>query len=109
MGQVEIKTETKDEEIGTLIRNEEAGNIIKEKGSFPKGTSISVKNLFYNIPARRNFLKTDATELKHIIGTFNKISLSHPDLNFKFYNNDDLIFNYTAGDLERRNHHYYKT
>ena len=102
VSQVEIKTETKDEEIGTLIRNEEAGNIIKEKGSFPKGTSISVKNLFYNIPARRNFLKTDATELKHIIGTFNKISLSHPDLNFKFYNNDDLIFNYTAGDLERR-------
>ena len=102
VSQVEIKTETKDEEIGTLIRNEEAGNIIKEKGSFPKGTSISVKNLFYNIPARRNFLKTDATELKHIIDTFNKISLSHPDFNFKFYNNDDLIFNYTAGDLERR-------
>ncbi|MEJ2615706.1 MAG: DNA mismatch repair endonuclease MutL, partial [Ignavibacteriaceae bacterium] len=90
VSQVEIKTETKDEEI------------IKEKGSFPKGTSISVKNLFYNIPARRNFLKTDATELKHIIDTFNKISLSHPDLNFKFYNNDDLIFNFTAGDLEKR-------
>ena len=102
VSQVEIKTETKSEEIGTLIRNEESGNFIKEKGSFPKGTSISVKNLFYNIPARRNFLKTDATELKHIIDTFNKISLSHPDLNFKFYNNDDLIFNYTAGDLEKR-------
>ena len=102
VSQVEIKTETKDEEIGTLIRNEESGNIIKEKGAFPKGTSISVKNLFYNIPARRNFLKTDATELKHIIDSFNKISLSHPDLNFKLYNNDDLIFNYTAGDLEKR-------
>ncbi len=102
VSQVEIKTETKEEEIGTFIRNEEAGNIIKEKGSFPKGTSISVKNLFYNTPARRNFLKTDATELKHIIDTFNKISLSHPDLNFKFYNNDDLIFNYAAGDLGKR-------
>ncbi|MGB8321263.1 MAG: DNA mismatch repair endonuclease MutL [Ignavibacteriaceae bacterium] len=102
VSQVEIKTETKDEELGTYIRNEETGSIIKEKGSFPKGTSISVKNLFYNIPARRNFLKTDATELKHIIDTFNKITLSHPDLNFKLYNNDDLIFNYTAGNLEKR-------
>ena len=51
VSQVEIKTEIKDEEIGTLLRNEEAGNIVKEKGSFPKGTSISVKNLFYNTPA----------------------------------------------------------
>ena len=102
VSQVEIRTETKDEEIGTLIRNEDSGNIIKEKGSFPKGTSVSVKNLFYNTPARRNFLKTDATELKHIIDTFNKISLSHPDLNFKLFNNDDLIFNYAAGDLEKR-------
>ncbi len=102
VSQVEIKTETREEELGILIRNEEAGNIIKEKGSFPKGTSVSVKNLFYNTPARRNFLKTDATELKHIIDTFNKISLSHPDLNFKFYNNDDLIFNYNAGDIEKR-------
>ena len=102
VSQVEIRTETRDEEVGTLIRNEEAGNIIKEKGSFPKGTSVSVKNLFYNTPARRNFLKTDATELKHIIDTFNKIALSHPDLNFKLFNNDDLIFNYTAGGMERR-------
>ena len=102
VSQVEIKTETRDEEIGTLIRNEEAGNIVREKGSFPKGTSVSVKNLFYNTPARRNFLKTDATELKHIIDTFNRISLSHPDLNFKLYNNDDVIFNYTAGNLGRR-------
>jgi DNA mismatch repair protein MutL len=102
VSQVEIKTEMKDEEIGTFIRNEESGNIIKEKGSFPKGTSVSVKNLFFNTPARRNFLKTDATELKHIIDTFNKISLSHPDLHFKLYNNDDLIFNYAPGDLEKR-------
>jgi DNA mismatch repair protein MutL len=102
VSQVEIRTETREEELGVLLRNEEAGNILKEKGSFPKGTSVSVKNLFYNTPARRNFLKTDATELKHIIDTFNKISLSHPDLNFKLYNNDDVIFNYTAGDIEKR-------
>lgn len=102
VSQMEIKTETQDEEIGTLIRIDEPGKIIVEKGSFPKGTSIAVKNLFFNIPARRNFLKTDATELKHIIDSFNKIALSHPDLSFKFFNEDDLVFDYQAGNLEKR-------
>ena len=102
VAQIEIKTETGDEEIGTLIRLEDSTNIIKEKGSFSKGTCVSVKNLFFNTPARRNFLKSDSTELKHIVDTFNKISLSHPDLNFKFYNEDDLIYNYSAGDISNR-------
>jgi len=101
VSQLEIKTETHEDEIGTSIRFD-SGEIIKEKGSFPKGTSISIKNLFYNTPARRNFLKTDATELKHIIDTFNKISLSHPDISFKFFNDDDLIFDYKSGSLEER-------
>ncbi|OGU77767.1 MAG: DNA mismatch repair protein [Ignavibacteria bacterium RBG_16_34_14] len=101
VSQLEIKTETHGDEIGTSIRFD-SGEKIKEKGSFPKGTSISIKNLFYNTPARRNFLKTDATELKHIIDTFNKISLSHPDISFKFYNDDEIIFNYKSGSLEER-------
>ncbi len=102
VAQLEIKTQTIDEDIGTLIRIEDAKNIIKEKGSYTEGTCISVKNLFYNTPARRNFLKSDATELKHIVDTFNKIALSHPDLSFKFFNDDDLISNYEAGDIENR-------
>jgi len=73
-----------------------------EKGSFPKGTSISVKNLFYNTPARRNFLKSNATELKHIIETFKRSALSHPEITFKFFNEDDLIFNYSECDLNSR-------
>jgi len=101
VSQLEIRTETHDDEIGTYIRFE-SGEIIREKGSFPKGTSVSVKNLFYNTPARRNFLKTDATELKHIIDTFNKISLSHPEISFKFFNEDDLVFDYKSGSLEDR-------
>src|SRR5690606_40066155 len=101
VSQLEIRTETHDDEIGTYIRFE-SGEIIREKGSFPKGTSVSVKNLFYNTPARRNFLKTDATELKHIIDTFNKISLSHPELHFRLYNDDQLIYDYSPGDLENR-------
>ncbi|HSP88326.1 MAG TPA: DNA mismatch repair endonuclease MutL, partial [Ignavibacteriaceae bacterium] len=101
VSQLEIKTETHEDEIGTSIRFD-SGEIIKEKGSFPKGTSISIKNLFFNTPARRNFLKTDATELKHIIDTFNKISLSHPDISFKFYNDDEIIFDCKSGSLEER-------
>lgn len=100
--QLEIRTERREDEIGTLIRIDENGQLIKEKGSFAKGTCVSLKNLFYNTPARRNFLKTDATELKHIIDTFNKASLGHPKIHFKFYNDDDLIFDYPAGTLENR-------
>jgi DNA mismatch repair protein MutL len=102
VSQIEIRTERSNEEIGTMLRLDENGKIVIEKGSFPKGTSVSVKNLFYNTPARRNFLKTDATELKHIIDTFNKIALSHPEIGFKLYNNDELIFNYTDGTIGER-------
>ncbi|MHB1688163.1 MAG: DNA mismatch repair endonuclease MutL [Ignavibacteriaceae bacterium] len=101
VSQLEIKTETSDEDFGTLVRIDDAGNVIVEKGSFAKGTSVAVKNLFYNTPARRNFLKSDVTELKHIIDTFNKIALSHPKINFKFHN-DEVIFNYPAGTIEDR-------
>lgn len=99
---VEIRTEQQESEIGTLIKNNEAGEFFTEKGSFSKGTSIAVKNLFYNTPARRNFLKTHSTELKHIIETFKKIALSRPEISFKFYNDDDLIFDYSAGTFEER-------
>ncbi len=102
VSQIEVRTEQQNDEIGTLIKIEEENNIIKERGSFPKGTSIAVKNLFYNTPARRNFLKTNATELKHIIETFKKTSLSNPEIAFKFYNDDDLVFNFEKGDLDSR-------
>ncbi len=102
VSQLEIKTQTSNEEIGTSIRIDENGQLIKEKGAFAKGTCISVKNIFYNTPARRNFLKTDATELKHIIDTFNRIALSYPSIQFKFFNDDNLIFDYPSSDLAER-------
>ncbi len=102
VAQVEIKTEIKDEEVGTLIRIEDGRNIIKEKGSFSKGTCVTIKNLFFNTPARRNFLKSDGTEMKHIVDTFNRAALSHPDLTFKLYNDDQLIYNYGPGDVPNR-------
>lgn len=100
--QFELKTRTKNDEVGTVIKFDEKQSVIKEKDSFQIGTSVTVKNLFYNTPARRNFLKTDTTELKHIIDTFNKIALSHPDIEFNLYIDDELIFNYVKTDLTER-------
>ncbi len=102
VSQIEIRTESRDQEVGTSIRIEEGNEVKIEKGSFQKGTCVIVKNLFYNIPARRKFLKTDNTELKHIIDTFNKTALSKPEISFKFYNDDLLVFDYSAGTFEER-------
>jgi DNA mismatch repair protein MutL len=102
VSQLEIKTQTAQQDVGTLIRIEKEGEILKEKISANKGTCVSVKNLFYNTPARRKFLKSDSTELKHIIETFNRIALAHPEINFKFYNNDSLVYDYKSGKLEER-------
>jgi DNA mismatch repair protein MutL len=102
VSQLEIKTETREEEIGTLLRYDDYGNLVREKGSFTKGTSVSVKNLFYNIPARRNFLKSDGTELKHIIDTFNREALGNPRIHFTLFNDSDIIFNYPAGTVADR-------
>ncbi|MCX7875522.1 MAG: DNA mismatch repair endonuclease MutL [Melioribacteraceae bacterium] len=102
VSQFELKTKQLSDELGTIIKIEENGQIIKEKINIQFGTTISVKNLFYNIPARRNFLKSNSTELKHIIETFKKISLSHPEISFKFYNDDDLVFDFHYSSLDER-------
>jgi DNA mismatch repair protein MutL len=98
----EIKTQTHDEQIGTLLKIESENQITVEKTSASKGTCVSVKNLFYNTPARRKFLKTDGTELKHISDTFNKAALSYPEITFKFYNNDSLVFDYPSASSGER-------
>jgi DNA mismatch repair protein MutL len=97
----ELKTETRDSEIGTYIKVEN-DEVKTEKGSFAKGTSVSVKNLFYNTPARRNFLKSHTTELKHIIESFKKIAISNYKIGMKLYNDDDMIFKFDPGSLEER-------
>lgn len=58
----------------------------------PKGTSFAVKNLFFNIPARRNFLKSDTVEYRHIIDEFQRVALAHPDIYFTFYHNGSEMF-----------------
>lgn len=102
VSQLEIKTKIRESELGTLLKVESDNEITTEKVSASDGTCISVKNIFYNIPARRKFLKTDTTELKHIIDTFNRIALAHPDISFRFYNSDNIVFDYLSGSLDKR-------
>lgn len=92
VSQFELKTRMEIDELGVSIKIGDGPEIIKEKGAFPQGTSVTVKNLFYNVPARRNFLKTNSTELKHAIDTFKRIALSHPEIAFRFFNEDDNVF-----------------
>ena len=102
VSKLEIKTRTIDDELGTLVKINDEGEISTEKGAFVKGTSVVVKNLFYNVPARRKFLKTNQTEFKHICGTFKKISLGNCDISFKLYNDNDVIFEYHSCDMQKR-------
>jgi DNA mismatch repair protein MutL len=102
VSQIELKTRTIDSELGYLVRIDGSNVVTSESTSTEKGTSISVKNIFYNTPGRRNFLKSNQTEFKHIYDTFIRLAVSHPDIEFVFYNNDESIFNLPASTIEDR-------
>lgn len=102
VAQVELKTRRKEFETATSIRIEGSRILEQIQDSGPIGTSISVKNLFYNIPARRNFLKSIAVEAKHIMEEFQRQALAHPEVAFRFYNNDTETFNLVSSTLEER-------
>jgi DNA mismatch repair protein MutL len=74
----------------------------QEPCSCPSGSNFAVKNLFFNIPARRKFLKSDNTELRHIVTEFQKIVLAHPEISFSLYHNDSEIYNLAPGNLRQR-------
>jgi DNA mismatch repair protein MutL len=99
---VEMDTVENNEEVGTKI--EVAGSKIttQEPSNRAKGTSISVKNLFFNVPARRNFLKSDQVETKHIIEEFNRIALTHPEVGFTFSHNGSILHNLQSSGLRKR-------
>lgn len=99
---VELKSKTRDDDVGIHVKLE-GGEIIETgKVNTETGTSISVKNLFYNTPGRRNFLKSNQTEFRHIYETFVRIAVSNPETGFTFYNNDDLLFELKASVLKVR-------
>ena len=99
---VELKTKQENQELGTHIKIE--GSVIQSQDiiSIPTGTSIAVKNLFFNIPARRNFLKSNSIETRHIIDEFNRVALAHPSVNFTLYINNSESLNLKKGNLKQR-------
>jgi DNA mismatch repair protein MutL len=102
IAQVELRTKLQDETLGTLIEIEGSRIIKQEPCSAPNGTSILVKNLFYNVPARRNFLKSDTVELKNIIDEFFRISLANPKVGFQLFSNDAELYHLKSGNLKQR-------
>lgn len=99
---MEMKTRLRESEIGSKITI--AGSELKnqEPCAAAHGTSISVKNLFYNTPARRNFLKSDAVEMRHIVEEFERVALAHPDVGFSLHHNDNELFNLKSSALRQR-------
>ena len=102
IAQVELKTKRIGDDIGVKIDIEGSELKSQEACSCPEGTSISVKNLFYNVPARRNFLKTDAVELRHIIDEFQRVAIPNPQVAFSLHHNNTEIFNLPIGNLKQR-------
>ncbi len=99
---VELKTKLKEQELGTILKIDGSTIQLQDVISTPKGTSISVKNLFFNIPARRNFLKSNSVEMRHIMDEFHRVALAHPDISFILYNNDRESLNLNKGNLKQR-------
>jgi len=99
---VELKTKQDQEELGIHIIIEGSKVITQDVAVLPKGTSFLVKNLFFNIPARRNFLKSDNIELKHIIDEFERVALAHPNISFTMISNGSEVFNLPSSNYRQR-------
>jgi DNA mismatch repair protein MutL len=102
VAQVELRTRQETDEIGTLIKIEASEVKTQEAVACVTGTSISVKNLFFNVPARRNFLKSNAVEMRHVLDEFQRIALAHPEVALSLHHNDTEVFNLVSGKLVRR-------
>ncbi len=99
---VELKTKQESDDVGTAIVIEGSEVVSQDIVVTPTGTSVSVKNLFFNIPARRNFLKSDTVELRHVIDEFHRVSLAHPNIAFALYNNGSESFNLPYSNYRQR-------
>lgn len=102
VAQVELKTKKNDAEIGSIIYIEGGELQFQEPVQTAEGSTFSVKNLFYNVPARRKFLKSNNIEFRHIIDEFQRVALAHDGLEFSLYHNDEVIFNLRKGSQMQR-------
>ena len=102
VSQVELRTRRQEDEIGTCLVLSGSRVESQEPCSCPVGSSFLVSNLFFNVPARRKFLKTNATELNNILTAFERIVLVYPDINFTLHSNGQELMNLRAGSLRQR-------
>ena len=102
VSQMEMKTRLGSQELGTLLVVEGSEVKRQEAVACEKGTSISIKNLFYNIPARRNFLKSNPAELRHIIEEFQRLALARSQVSFSFIQGDEVVYDLVPGKLSQR-------
>ncbi len=102
VAQVELKTKRADDETGTYIEIENSFVKKQEPIAAPTGTSIAMKNLFFNVPARRNFLKSNAAEMRHIVDEFIRVALAFPELFFSLTANNQQLMHLDAGSMKQR-------
>jgi DNA mismatch repair protein MutL len=102
VAQVELKTRRAEDELGTYIEIENSAVIKQEPCAAPVGTSISMKNVFFNVPARRNFLKSNPAEMRHVVDEFIRVALSFPNVFFSLTSNGQQVFHLEAGTLKQR-------
>src|SRR5947207_2676534 len=102
VAQVELKTKRTEDETGVYIEVENSIVKKQEPVAAPTGTSIAMKNLFFNVPARRNFLKSNAAEMRHIVDEFTRVTLSFPHIFFSLTSNGQEVFHLEAGSLKQR-------
>lgn len=99
---VEIHSRRATDDVANFLRIEGSKVLSQEISAAPQGTSIAVKNLFYNIPARRNFLKSNTVELRHVIDEFHRVVMAHPDIHFSFLQNGAELFDLSATNFWKR-------
>ena len=102
IAQVELRTRRAVDELGTLIRIDGSDFKTQESVSCPVGTNFQVKNLFFNVPARRNFLKSNPVEMRHILDEFQRVALGNPEVGFTLYYNDVEVYNLASAKFIRR-------
>jgi DNA mismatch repair protein MutL len=102
VAQVRLKTKRSEDELGTLVEIENSKVTECTSIAHDTGTSISMKNLFFNVPARRNFLKSNAAELKHIIEEFTRVALSFPEIFFSLTSNGQDVYHWEGGSFKQR-------
>jgi DNA mismatch repair protein MutL len=102
VAQVELKSKRAEDETGVFIEIENSQVVKQEPIAVPTGTSIAMKNLFFNVPARRNFLKSNAAELRHIVDEFIRVAMSFPEIFFSFTSNGQQVFHLEKGNMKQR-------